>query len=249
MGVRLVVPRGNGSRVSAPSTFALVRISLFPLTSTRTATLLTAALLVLPALAGCSIGSTEKVPEAEPTSSVTPDPTGTTTPEPSTTPTAPAPAEPSEGDGDGEDDDRPATAGGGICGDLDAEAVGAVLGVTVRGAALSGDGGCGFTPKDPAAPAATFVDTPYRPDPGMAGAKTDATSAVEGDPEDLPSIGDAAFVVTGTQFGGEDVQGAGAVRLGDRLVSVTLNQGDGLPAAKVRALVLGLLRLAADQGE
>jgi len=247
MGVRLVAPRGNGSRVSARSTFAPVRISTFPLAAARTAASVTAVLVLVPALASCSSGAPEKAPAAESSLAPTSAPADPT-PAPATSSPATESAEPSEGNGDGEDDGQPATAGGGICADLSSDAVGAVLGVAVTGSALSG-GGCAFDPKDPDSPAVTVIDTPYRPDPGMAGAKTEATSAVEGDPEDLPSIGDAAFVVTGTSFGGEDVQGAGAVRLGDRLVAVTLAQSDGLAVARVRSLVVGLLRLAVDRGQ
>jgi hypothetical protein len=115
----------------------------------------------------------------------------------------------------------------------------------VTGTAIPG-GGCTFAQKNSSSPAASFVETSFRATPGgMTGAKNNATSAVEGTPEDLTGIGDAAFVVTGTEFGGDQTQGAGAVHVGNRLISVTLSQSAGLSAPQVRALVVKLLRFAA----
>ncbi|RNL65053.1 hypothetical protein EFK50_03505 [Nocardioides marmoriginsengisoli] len=177
---------------------------------------------------------------SSPTPTATPTPTPTRKPKPTRTPTRPA-----EGNGDGEGDDTPAADGGGICADLDAGEVAAILGGAVTGSAMPPKG-CAFNRKNPSAPAASFAETSFAGTPGgMDGAKTGATSSVEGEPVDLTGIGDAAFVVTGTAFGGTDLQGAGAVRVGDRLVNVTVAQSAGLPRAKVRALVVSLLTLAA----
>jgi hypothetical protein len=79
----------------------------------------------------------------------------------------------------------------------------------------------------------------------MDGAKNEATSAVEGEPQDVPGIGAAAFVVTGSMFGEPDVQGAGAVQVGARIISVFLEQRSGIAAPKVRNLEIDLLRLVA----
>jgi len=199
-------------------------------------------------LAGCSL-SDDPAPTTTESTPAVPEPSATT-PAPDPTPTPTPSEEPSklpEGSGDGEEDDKPATAGGGICSDLEAEDVGEVLGGTVRGAGLP-PGGCEFSQRDGAAPSATFVETSYKNTAGgMAGAKNNATAAVEGEPQDLTGIGTAAFVVTGTMFGGEDIQGAGAVRVGDRLIQVTLGQGSGLSSAKVKALAVNLLKLAAHE--
>jgi hypothetical protein len=81
----------------------------------------------------------------------------------------------------------------------------------------------------------------------MDGAKTEATSSVEGDPQDLTGIGDAAFVVTGTAFGEPAIQGAGAVRVGNRIISINLTQNTGMSAAGVKAMTIKLLKLAAAQ--
>jgi hypothetical protein len=80
----------------------------------------------------------------------------------------------------------------------------------------------------------------------MDGAKNEATSAVEGEPQDVPGIGAAAFVVTGSMFGGSDVQAAGAVQTGSRIISVFLEQRSGIAAGKVRTMETDLLRLVAD---
>lgn len=200
------------------------------------------------ALVGCGEDSPDAVaddptPTAAVSTSPTPTPSATPRPSPTAKPTK-KPTKPAEGSGDSEGDDEPAAAGGGICTALSEDEVGAILGSTVAGSAIPG-GGCAFTPSGPRPPAANLIEVPYADmDGGMDGAKENAISAVEGDPEDVSGIGDQAFVVTGTSFGGTDVQGAGAVRIGDRLISVNVVQSAGLKRAKVRALVLGLLRLA-----
>ncbi|MFL6159019.1 MAG: hypothetical protein ACJ72D_23270 [Marmoricola sp.] len=225
--------------------------SSIPAATLRRALAATAsAALLATTLAGCGkdastppaaddVTPTASVP-VTPSTTPVPSPTRTTTPKPTRTPTA------ASGNGGEGGEDAPATAGGGICRDLSASAVGKVLGGTVTGAALPGTG-CGFNQKNAKAPAATFVTTPYDQAAGMASAKDGATSSVEGDPEDLTGIGDAAFVVTGTAFGGDDIQAAGAVRIGSFVVNVALDQQSGLSRAKVRAMLVGLLRLAFSQ--
>jgi hypothetical protein len=210
-----------------------------------------AALIALTAaaaltLAGC--GTSDEPSSSDPgTTATTPAGTGTPSRGPLATHTpTPTPTQ-TEGDGDGEDDNAPATAGGGICSDLSAADVGKVLGGTSKGAALPG-GGCGFTQTAAKAPSATFVEKSLAKTPGgMDGAKTEATSSVEGDPQDLTGIGDAAFVVTGTAFGEPAIQGAGAVRVGNRIISINLTQNTGMSAAGVKAMTIKLLKLAAAQ--
>lgn len=205
------------------------------------------------ALTGCGAGDsgpaagattpTTPVTSSAPSlsSSPTPTPTPTRKPKPTRKPTRTA------GSGGSGGADLPATAGGGICSDLEAADVGADLAETVTGSALPA-GGCEFDPKRDGDPSASFVETSYKATPGgMDGAKTNATSSVEGDPVDLTGIGDAAFVVTGTAFGAPDIQGAGAVRVGDRLVNVMVSQSTGLTAARVKAIVVALLRLCASR--
>lgn len=214
--------------------------------------------LVLVCLLGFILGTTAACggSEVEPGtgalgSTVDPTPTTPSTPVPSPvsttsapTPTPTPPADDDGGDGDAEGDDAPATAGGGVCGDLGADEIGAVLGVTVKGAGIPG-GGCRFDQGGKQGSSVTILDKSKAEAGGIAGAKTEATSAVEGEPQDLPGIGSAAFVVTGTMFGGSDVQAAGAVQVGNRIISVFLVQRSAIPAAKVRAFEVDLLKLVA----
>lgn len=173
-------------------------------------------------------------------SPTTPPDTPTTKPTKTRTPATPTPTD-DGGDGDSVGDDEPVTAGGGVCGKLTASDVGEIIGAGVKGAGLPG-GGCVFNHADRKAPESTLKDQPYA---GMDAAKAEATSAVEGESEDLSGIGNAAFVVTGTIFGGTEVQGAGAVRVGSRIISVSLVQHKALSRATVRDLVVRLLSLAA----
>lgn len=185
-----------------------------------------------------ALGSTVDPTPATP-SAPTPSITRTPTPTPTLTPT------PDDGgDGDAEGDDAPATAGGGVCSDLGADEIGAVLGATLKGAGIPG-GGCRFDQGGKQGSSVTILDKSAAEAGGIAGAKNEATSAVEGEPEDLTGIGSAAFVVTGTMFGGTDVQAAGAVRVGNRVISVFLVQRSAIPAAKVRAIEVDLLKLVA----
>jgi hypothetical protein len=178
-------------------------------------------------------------------------PTPSVTPTPSTTPPAPATKTPKatatadEGDGGDDGDQAPSTAGGGVCGHLGASQVGAILGVTVTGAAVPGETGCKFDQGGKRGTSVTVLDKTTAAAGGMAGAKTEANSAVEGEPQDMPGIGSAAFVVTGSMFGGPDVNAAGAVQVGSRIISVYLVQRSGLPEAKVRSLEVDLLELVA----
>jgi hypothetical protein len=145
------------------------------------------------------------------------------------------------GDGDPIGDDRPVTAGGGACTEISPSEVATITGGGVKGAALPG-GGCVFSHADRRAPEVTIKDQPYS---GMDAAKAEATSAVEGEPEDLSGIGRAAFVVTGSIFGGTEIQGAGAVRVGGRVISVSLVQHKAMSRAAVRDMVIRLLKLIA----
>jgi hypothetical protein len=204
--------------------------------------------------AGCG-GSANDPDEGALGPTVAPDPTtaavAPTTPvatptSPATTKAATSPtATPTGhgGDGDAVGDDEPPTAGGGVCGRLTASQIGAVIGGGVEGEGLPG-GGCEFDHVDPKLPAATVKDTRYA---GMEAAKTEATSAVEGDPEDLSGIGSAAFVVTGTVYGGPDVQGAGAVHVGSRTINVWIAQHKAMSPAAVRSMVIKLLQLVTRQ--
>lgn len=232
----------RASPVSLPPAATFGRV--ITRTASRTATaLLLGALL----LAGCGKTGGSGTPVADdPTTPTTSAPAPTTTPTPTPT-TKPKPTKKPRptGNGDSEGDGKPATDGGGVCTVLSAADVGGALGDEVTGAALPG-GGCEFDPSGQKLPSATVVETSFSATTGgMDGAKTTATSSVEGTPQDLTGIGDAAFVVTGTAFGEPAIQGAGAVKVGDRLVNVTVSQAQGMSRAKVKALVVALLKVLA----
>lgn len=204
------------------------------------------AVLALGLLAGCGGSDPAAAPdpaEVTTTAPATQTPAPTVTPAPTSTPATPGATDgPGDqvGDGDADQSAGPATAGGGVCGQLSADEVGALLGGTVTGSALGGVPGCTFTQADPRAYAATMT-----PAASMAAARDDAASAVEGDPENLSGVGTEAFVVTGTMFGGEQLQAIGAVHVGNRVVSVQLNQQKGLARAQVRDRLVALLKLVA----
>jgi hypothetical protein len=217
------------------------RISPFP---TLLALALVAALGALPACgtdgSGAddgALGATPGPTTATPSATLSATPTRSRTPKPK-----PAPS-PSDDGGDGDDigDDAPVTMGGGVCARIRPSDVAGIVGGDITGTGLSG-GGCLFSQADRRAPEVTVKDESYA---GMDAAKTEATSAVEGEPEDLSGIGRGAFVVTGTIFGGTEINGAGAVHVGSRTLSVMLVHHTSMSGAKVRALVVELLKLVA----
>jgi hypothetical protein len=185
-----------------------------------------------------ALGST--VDPTPTTAAATPTPTPTTSP--SSTP-KPSETAATEGDGDAEGDNEPATKGGGICRYVGAEEVGAVIGVPVRGSAVAGETGCRFDQSGNQGMSVTILDKSAAAAGGMDGAKSEANSAVEGTPKDLTGIGSAAFVITGAMFGGPDVNAAGAVRIGNRIISVFLVQHSQMAETKVRRLEVDLLKL------
>jgi hypothetical protein len=189
---------------------------------------------------GSTVGPTPSTPAATPSSTPTHARATRTT-----SPAKPTSSPGQGGDGDSVGDNQPATAGGGICRYVGADQVGAVLGVTVSGSAVPGETGCKFDQGGKRGASVTILDKSTAQAGGMDGAKSEATSAVEGTPQDLGGIGSAAFVVTGTMFGGPDTQGAGAVASGGRIISVYLVQRSGMSAATVRTIEVDLLKLVA----
>ena len=184
------------------------------------------------------------------TAAITPTQTPVVTPSaPATTRTATSPkATPTKGggDGDADGDKAPSTAGGGVCSHIGASQVAQVVGVAaLRGSAVDGATGCKFDQGGNTGLSVTVIDKTAAAAGGMDGAKTEATSAVEGTPQNLSGIGSAAFVVTGTTFGGPDTKAAGAVQIGSRIISVFLVQRSGIAESKVRTFEVNLLKLVA----
>jgi len=196
-----------------------------------------------------ALGSTvDPTPTTPPVDTPTPSPTTSTLtagPTPTRATAKASPSAASGGDGGADGKAGSSTAGGGVCARISASQVGAILGVPVTGSAVPGVTGCKFDQGGKRGTTVTVIDKTTAQAGGMAGAKDEANSAVEGTPEDLTGIGSAAFVVTGGMFGGPDVNGAGAVQVGSRIVSVYLTEHSGLDAAKVRDLEISLLRLVA----
>jgi hypothetical protein len=161
------------------------------------------------------------------------------------------------GDGPDEDDDTggtpSATAGEGgeasasdavdPCDVLTVEEVGDALGAPVTATEPPG-GGCGFEQDDPRAPSVGIFAVE-----GVGGGfeSSKAGLVVDGEIEDVPDVGDDAWVAVGAA-GGRDAQGQGIVMRGDQLVNVTILQGDGLDAATVKDLTVAVLTLAASTG-
>lgn len=75
---------------------------------------------------------------------------------------------------------------------------------------------------------------------GTAGSLEDAVE------HPVTGVGDEAFVATGTFAGGENVQAAGAVRVGGTAYTLALAQGAGLSEEDLVAVGERLLRLMAD---
>lgn len=222
---------------------------------TRLVTLLaaTASLALTGACGGSKVdtgGAPGTTPHPSPTTTAptpTPTPTPTATPKPKPSKSAKTAAPDDGGNGDAEETSAPAVAGGGICRYVGAEEVGAVLGITVSGSAIPGQTGCEFDQGGQHGTSVTLVDKSVAAAGGMAGAKNEATSAVEGEPQDVSGIGSAAFVVTGTMFGGSDVQAAGAVQIGNRIISVLLEQHSAITGSRMRTLEIDLLKLVVQE--
>lgn len=132
------------------------------------------------------------------------------------------------------------------CKVLDPAAVGQVLGVEVE--RVVAQGGCRFSsPDDPATASIGISQGELAAMGGIDGAKAGIGTVVEGEVEDVPGVGDGAFVVVGPTFGGTTPTGGGAVALGSSLVQVTVIPGPGATEEQVRTTTVGALTLIAEQ--
>ena len=131
------------------------------------------------------------------------------------------------------------------CESISAEEVGAILGGTTT-SAKGPSGQCEYSQEDARALAASIsAATDVDGAGGIEGAKSGTTAVMDGDAEDVPGIGDAAFVVVGKVAGGSSDQAQGVVAVKGQLVTVYVSQASGLPAAKVHDTAVALLTLAA----
>lgn len=134
-----------------------------------------------------------------------------------------------------------------FCEALTADQVGAAIGATVT--LEEGPIGCEFGQEDLRALSGTIGTTPAEDDSAgfFRTYRSGAGSALQDSAvNDVPGIGEAAFVATGLSPGGSNQQGAGAALVGDLLVTVNLSQGTGMTAAEVTEAGTALLQLAVD---
>jgi hypothetical protein len=128
------------------------------------------------------------------------------------------------------------------CQVLSAKDVGAIVGGTVT-ADEDPNGGCLFNQEDPRAPSAGISGVV---DVGGGFEASRGGNATDGKVADVPGVGDDAWIAIG-RTGGANLQGQGAVAVGDQLVNVTVLQGKGLDRAAVKEMTIDLMRLAASK--
>lgn len=162
-------------------------------------------------------------------------PSGSTT-EP--TPTSSAPPTPEE--------TEPTEPAQDACTVLGVGEVGKVLGTTVVRAV--GEGGCRFaSPSDPEAASLGLSQGDLRELGGLDGARSGIRAVVRGKVEELPDVGDGAFVLAGSAMGGDTLAGGGAIALGTSLIQITVIPGPDAAADDVRRTTADLLRLIAER--
>ena len=133
-----------------------------------------------------------------------------------------------------------------VCKVLGAEDVGKILGTDVK--RVVAEGGCRFASPDDAAAASLGISQgTLRELGGIDGAKAGITAVVEGEPQDVPDVGDGAFVVVGPTFGGATRTGGGAVALGSSLVQITVIPEADASDEKLATTTVDLLTLIAEQ--
>jgi hypothetical protein len=132
------------------------------------------------------------------------------------------------------------------CEVLDPEEVGRLLGTTVE-SVVTGRG-CRFAnPDDPATTSLGISQGELAAIGGIDGAKAGITAVVDGEVEDVADVGDGAFVVIGSTFGGSTPTGGGAVALGSSLVQITIIPRPDVAEDDVRRIAIGVLTLIAEQ--
>jgi hypothetical protein len=134
-----------------------------------------------------------------------------------------------------------------VCGQVSDAEVALIVGEAVSGTTIGT--GCTFNPvAGSRAPIVQIATMPYdEGDGGLDSAKAGIAAVIDGTPEDVGDLGDAAFVVVGTSMGGDQLQGSGGVLLGGTLAQVTVIQGNAMTADDVRRLTLDLMALAASK--
>jgi hypothetical protein len=132
------------------------------------------------------------------------------------------------------------------CQVLDPVEVGRLLGTAVE-SVVTGRG-CRFAnPDDPATTSLGISQEELAAIGGIDGAKAGITAVVDGEVEDVADVGDGAFVVVGSTFGGSTPTGGGAVALGSSLIQITIIPGPGVAEDDVRRITVGVLTLIAER--
>ena len=132
------------------------------------------------------------------------------------------------------------------CTVLDPQDVGQVLGTPVE--AVTTKSGCRFAnPDDPATTSLGISQGELTASGGLEGARAGVGTVIEGEVEELPDVGDGAFVIVGPAFGDDAPTGGGAVALGSSLIQLTVIPGPGATETDVRARTVGVLTLIAEQ--
>ena len=133
-----------------------------------------------------------------------------------------------------------------VCKVLDADEVGKILGAPVQ--RVLADQGCRFaSPDDPDAASLGISQDDLTALGGIEGSKAGIASVVEGDVEDVPGVGDAAFVVIGATFGGSTPTGGGGLALGSSLVQITVIPSPEATRKDLRATTVNVLTLIAEK--
>ncbi|GAA3519048.1 hypothetical protein GCM10022234_13220 [Aeromicrobium panaciterrae] len=114
-------------------------------------------------------------------------------------------------------------------------------------------GGCTWGNEDDPRLASLSVGegTPADGTGGIEGSKTGTTSVLDGEAQDLPGLGDGAYLVLGPLKGGggESIQAQGAILSGDQLVVVGITQLGGAAVTEdaVRAQAEAGMKLVASK--
>ncbi len=132
------------------------------------------------------------------------------------------------------------------CKVLAPEDVGRVLGTTVE--SVDAAQGCRFAnPDDPGTTSLGISQGELAASGGLDGARTGVATVIDGKADELPDVGDGAFVMVGPAFGGKTTTGGGAVALGSSLIQITVIPGPDATDAGLRATTVEVLTLIAEK--
>ncbi len=147
-------------------------------------------------------------------------------------------------DGKDEESESPDLGSGAVCVDLDAEAVGDVVGVEVEQTQV-GDNSCTFgVPDDPAGLSVTLAQISVDAAGGAKTVRTTFATMLDGEAEEVTEVGDRAYLVV-SEGGNGGTGASGAFMLDDALVQVSVASAE-LSADDARQQTIDLMKLAVD---